>query len=101
MKFDIDALCAGHAGLQAGRTDRTAKLCAEEPVEDRDQHEDEDGNDKDRIFIKCNAFNITKRDEQIVLADVDRLICLSHDLQIYRIEGKLCQDSGEDRRDTP
>ena len=55
--------------IAAGRTDRTAKLCAEEPVEDRDQHEDEDGNDKDRIFIKCNAFNITKRDEQIVLAD--------------------------------
>ena len=56
IEICVDALCAGHAGIAAGRTDRTAKLCAEEPVEDRNQHEDEDGNDKDRIFIKYNAF---------------------------------------------
>ena len=94
----IDALCARHARIVARGAERAALLGAEEPVQHGDHRKGEDDQHRQRI-VKRQLAHIALRQQQVILIHADRLVCLAaHDTQIDRIEGKLRQNAGKDRR---
>ena len=69
-------------------------LGAEVPVQQRDEHRREQQPLPDR------AGHAAQRQKQVVLIRVDGGVGLhAHDAQVDRVERKLRQDAGEDRRD--
>ena len=84
--------------IVAGGAERAALFRTEEPVQHGDDRGREDDQQRQRI-VRRQLAHIALRQQQVILVHADRLICLSaHDAQIDRIEGKLRQNTGKDRR---
>lgn len=100
VKIRIDALRAGHAGIASGRTQRSAVLGPEEPVQDGDEDNRDNDHDENRILPEGDALDIAERHQKIIIIHIHGLIGLPHDFQIDRIQGQLRQNTGQDRRDS-
>ena len=100
VEIDVDALCAAHVGVRAGRADGAAELSAEEPVQQRDNHHGKHRNDKDRV-LRNDFLDISQRNEQRVVIRIDRDVRLAaHDAQVDGEQRELRQDTGENGRNT-
>ena len=90
--------CARDMRVVARGAERAALLGAKEPVQHGNDQGGED--DQQRQWIAHGQLtHIALRQQQVILVHADCLIGLAaHDAQIDRIEGKLRQNAGENRR---
>ena len=82
--------------IDTGRTDRASDLRSEEPVQNSDDR---------RIKNECQRNRLAKHRDvrckrHLMCAGRNGLIGLSHDIQVNRVQGDLCQNSGQDVRNS-
>ena len=100
-KINVDALRAAHVRVCAGRTDGAAERGTEEPVQQCDNHNRKDSRNENRV-LNSHLLNVAQRNKQLVVVRIDRYICFFvHNAQVNGEQRQLCQNTGQNRRNTP